>query len=70
MQITITTELDLTPKGKRVARYVRTNRGGTQLRWYVGGRLYVKGANPALTGEWVSGEGKPGHCPQPWADFA
>lgn len=68
MNITIYTDLDLTPIGKRSARYVQT-RNGTQLRWYVGGRLYVKGANIKRTREWLAGAGKPSHRPQPWASF-
>lgn len=69
MQITIETAYDFTPVGKRAARYVRTQRG-VQLRWYVGGRLFVKGANPALTQEWLNNAGADNHLPQPWSVFA
>jgi hypothetical protein len=68
ISIVIQSDADFTPKGKRVARYVQTNRG-TQLRWYVGGRLYVKGANPALTSEWLAGENSINHMPQSWESF-
>jgi hypothetical protein len=67
MQIVINTEYDLTPAGKRVARVVQTSRGGRQLRWYVGGRLYWKGAPAEHTSEWLAGEGGPLHHPQPWS---
>lgn len=69
INITIPTDFDFTPIGKRAARVVQTRRG-TQLRWYVGGRLYVKGADPRVTAEWLEGAGKPGHRPQPWDAFA
>lgn len=69
MQITIETGYDFTPVGKRVARYVQTKRG-VQLRWYVGGRLFVKGANPAVTQEWLNNAGAENHFPQPWSVFA
>jgi hypothetical protein len=65
MQIVIDTNYDLTPAGKRVARVVQTSRGGRQLRWYVGGRLYWKGAPSEHTAEWLAGEGGPLHRPQP-----
>jgi len=68
ISIVIHSDADFTPKGKRIARYVKTNRG-TQLRWYVGGRLYLKGANPALTSEWLAGENGPNHVPQSWESF-
>lgn len=68
MQLTIQTDLDLTPKGKRSARYVQS-RYGTTLRWYVAGRIYLKGASLAHTKEWLANAGKPNHCPQPWAAF-
>jgi hypothetical protein len=68
MNITIHTDFDLTPIGKRSARYVQS-RKGMQLRWYVGGRLYLKGARIEHTREWLEGAGKPSHCPQPWANF-
>ena len=66
ISITISTDLDLTPSGKRSARWVYASRGVRQHRWYVGGRLYSKRADPRLTAEWLAGEGAPGHCPQPW----
>jgi hypothetical protein len=66
MQIVINTDYDLTPAGKRAARVVQTSRGGRQLRWYVGGRLYRKGAPSEHTAEWLAGEGGPLHQPQPW----
>lgn len=40
--IIIHTDRDLTPQGKRVAKVVKTDRGGRQLRWYVGGKVYQK----------------------------
>lgn len=49
-------QADFTPKGKRTARCVQTARGGRQLRWYVGGRLFrklpVTQSNIDLTREW------------------
>lgn len=68
LSITIQSNYDFTPKGKRSARYVQT-RNGVQLRWYVGGRLYVKGANAAFTDEWLAGENGANHLPQPWEAF-
>lgn len=68
MELRIATNLDFTPRGKRVARRVRTSRG-TQLRWYVGGRLYVRGASEAMTPEWLANEGAANHRPQPWESF-
>lgn len=68
-QIVIHTEYDLTPVGKRAARVVQTSRGGRQLRWYVGGRLYWKGAPAEHTSEWLAGEGGPLHRPQPWSEL-
>ena len=67
MQIVINTDYDLTPAGKRAARVVQTLCGGRQLRWYVGGRLYWKGAPADHTAEWLAGEGAANHLPQPWA---
>jgi hypothetical protein len=58
LKITIQTDADFTPKGKRKARVVQTDRGGRQLRWYVGGRLYRRLAITAqtteLTQEWIN----------------
>lgn len=68
LTLTIPAAVDFTPRGKRVARTVRT-RTGTQLRWYVGGRLFRRGAPAALTAEWLANEGAPDHLPQPWASF-
>lgn len=61
-------DFDFTPIGKRSARYVQS-RYGMQLRWYVAGRIYWKGAPAHLTNEWLEGAGKPNHCPQPWSAF-
>ena len=69
LSITIATPYDLTPRGKRTARVVRT-RTGSQLRWYVGGRLFRKGAPAALTAEWLANEGAADNRPQPWELFA
>jgi hypothetical protein len=69
MQIVINTDYDLTPVGKRAARIVQTSRGGRQLRWYVGGRLFVKGADARHTAAWLAGAGGPLHLPQPWDAF-
>lgn len=70
INITIHTDLDFTPSGKRVARWVYGSRGTRQHRWYVGGRLYAKRADPSRTAEWLAGEGAPGHCPQAWDAMA
>jgi hypothetical protein len=55
--ITIQTDADFTPKGKRTARNVKTYRGGRQLRWYVSGRIYrrlpITGENLGLTSQWL-----------------
>jgi hypothetical protein len=57
LMITIQTDADFTPKGKRTARNVKTYRGGRQLRWYVSGRIYhrlpVTGENLGLTSQWL-----------------
>lgn len=53
-KIIIQTNADFTPKGKRTARVVQTSRGGRQLRWYVGGKLYRKGAPAELTAAWLA----------------
>lgn len=68
MEITIHSDDDFTPIGKRSARYVQS-RNGLSLRWYVAGRIYWKVAPAHLTSEWLEGAGKPNHCPQPWAAF-
>lgn len=55
--ITIKTDRDLTPKGKRTARVVQLNQG-PHIRWYVSGRIYATKANTpemrALTREWLA----------------
>lgn len=58
-EIVIEVDADLTPKGKRTARIVQTDRNGRQLRWYVGGRIYreftaLSAKNVELTKEWIS----------------
>lgn len=66
MTVTIATDLDLTPAGKR-----RVGTTGRLIRWYVSGRRYhalpITAANAALSREWVSNAGAPDHCPQPWS---
>ncbi len=59
-KVVIEVDLDMTPKGKRTARIVQTDRNGRQLRWYVGGRIYrefsaINNENVALTNEWLGG---------------
>lgn len=58
MKIIIQTDADFTPKGKRTARVIRTDRGGQQLRWYVGGKIYarrpVTAQNVDITNEWLA----------------
>lgn len=55
--ITIQTNADFTPPGKRVARVVKTTRG-QQLRFYVAGRLYrwlaVTPENLKMANEWIA----------------
>lgn len=56
--IVIDVDADLTPKGKRAARIVQTDRNGRQLRWYVAGRIYrefgaINNVNVNLTNEWL-----------------
>lgn len=57
LKIVINTDADFTPAGKRAARVVKTTRG-TQLRFYVAGRLYrwlaVNAANLAMAKEWLA----------------
>lgn len=58
-EIVIDVDADLTPKGKRTARIVHTDRNGRQLRWYVAGRIYrefgsINKKNVDLTNEWLS----------------
>ena len=59
MQIIIKTNADFTPKGKRTAKVVTVGRGGKQLRWYVGGKLYrrfsgITSETLELSREWTS----------------
>lgn len=58
-EIVIEVDGDLTPKGKRTARIVQTDRNGRQLRWYVAGRIYrefgaINKVNVNLTNEWLA----------------
>lgn len=58
-EIVIEADADLTPKGKRAARIVQTDRNGRQLRWYVAGRIYrefgsINKVNVKLTNEWLA----------------
>lgn len=58
-EIVIEVDADMTPKGRRTARIVQTDRNGRQLRWYVAGRIYrefgvINNSNVALTNEWLS----------------
>jgi len=58
-KIVIEVDADMTPKGKRTARIVQTDRNGRQLRWYVAGRIYrefgvINNRNVALTNEWLA----------------
>lgn len=57
--VVIEVDSDLTPKGKRTARIVQTDRNGRQLRWYVAGRIYrefgaINKENMELTNEWLA----------------
>lgn len=54
-KIVIQTNADFTPPGKRTARTVQTSRGA-QHRWYVGGRIFRKGAPAEMTAEWLAAE--------------
>lgn len=69
MAIVIKTNYDFTPSGKRAARYVYTASGNRQLRWYVSGRIFRRGAPAALTAEWLANEGADNHRPQAWEVF-
>jgi hypothetical protein len=58
-EIVIQVDADMTPKGKRTARIVQTDRNGRQLRWYVAGRIYrefgvINNSNVTLTNEWLA----------------
>jgi len=55
--ITIQSDLDLTPSGKRTARWVYGTNGQPQHRWYVSGRLYSKRADPRRSPEWAEQAG-------------
>jgi hypothetical protein len=71
MALTIQSSEDFTPLGKRTARCVQTGRGGSQLRWYVGGRIFnklsVTQSNIALTRDWGNSVST---MPQDWDAFA
>ncbi len=58
-EIVIEVDADMTPKGKRTARIVQTDRNGRQLRWYVSGRIYrefrgINADNINLTNQWLA----------------
>lgn len=57
LKIVINTDADFTPAGKRAARVVKTTRG-TQLRFYVSGRLYrwlaASQDNITMAKEWIA----------------
>lgn len=61
MKITIRTDADFTPAGKRTARMV-TLRGSfgpvQRIRWYVGGRIYrtltATAENAKMSNEWLA----------------
>lgn len=61
--ITIQTDYDFTPAGKRAVRVVRTNRG-TAIRGYVSGRRYMRFATMQDAIEWRDNTEK--LAPQPW----
>ena len=55
----IEVDADMTPKGKRTARIVQTDRNGRQLRWYVAGRIYrefgaINKQSVEMTNEWLA----------------
>jgi hypothetical protein len=56
MKISIQCDADFTPKGKRRVKIVATNRGGRQLRWYVGNSIFrfltVTNENIELSQAW------------------
>lgn len=68
MNITITTNLDFTPAGKRTVRAVMTYRGGLQIRGYVGGHRFCTFASQQSAIDWR--DNTRGLCPQPWSSFA
>lgn len=61
MQITIQTNADFTPAGKRTVRVVRHAKSGKKcapvIRWYVGGKIYathpLNGEGTALSLAWL-----------------
>ena len=57
-KITIQTDCDFTPLGKRRARIVTLARGVRRIRWYVSGRRYrqlaVTDDNIAMSRDWIS----------------
>lgn len=58
-QIVIEVDTDFTPKGKRSARIIHTDRNGRQLRWYVSGRIYrefgaITNEAAAITRQWLA----------------
>ncbi len=58
-EIVIEVDADMTPKGKRTARIVQTDRNGRQLRWYVSGRIYrefgaITNEAAAITRQWLA----------------
>lgn len=60
IKLTIHTDRDLTPAGKRRAKLVTMNRGLKQIHWYVGrGRYHELAntqANAELTNEWLAAQ--------------
>ena len=59
IKVTIKTDADFTPAGKRTARTVMLNQG-PRIRWYVSGRIYntlpSTPENSALTKEWIEAQ--------------
>ena len=57
-KIVIKTDADLTPKGKRTAKVVRSRRGKKLpfpvIAWYVGGRFFKHETSAKLTSEWLA----------------
>lgn len=74
LNLTIQTDRDFTPVGKRSAKVVTHDRGTKRIRWYVGGRRYhvlpVTPENAALTRDWVANAGASDNLPQAWAEMA
>lgn len=79
MQITIQTDADFTPRGKRRANTIAM-RGAfgpvTRIRWYVSGLIFrtlpVTPGNVALSREWVDAGSSPDarSLPQAWEALA